>query len=94
MATTIAVLAIATFGLLVLSGRNGLGRSARVIFGCCMIFGASRMAGGIHSVVVGETSAPAVAEVNLAPYYPPAATAPHLDPEGSDPYAGAAVPRR
>lgn len=95
IATTIAVLAIASFGFLLLSGRIDVRRSARVILGCFIIFSASTIAAGIHLAVAGGRSGPADEEVDPVAYYPPSSpSVPHSVPGGNDPYAGAAVPKR
>jgi type IV secretion system protein VirB2 len=47
IAKTVAIIAIAALGLLMLTGRVGVRCSAQVIFGCFIIFGASTIAGGI-----------------------------------------------
>lgn len=95
IATIVAVIAMATIGLLMLSGRIDVRCSARVILGCFIIFGASTIAAGIHFAISRGESGPAFAEPDLSPYYPPASpTGPQSVPAGTDPYAGAAVPRR
>jgi type IV secretory pathway VirB2 component (pilin) len=95
VATSIAVLAIASIGLLMLGGRIDVRRSARVIIGCFIIFGASTIAAGVHWAITGGDSGLPVAEIDAPPYYSPAApTMPHSVPAATDPYAGAAVPRR
>jgi type IV secretory pathway VirB2 component (pilin) len=95
VATTVAVLAIAFIGLLMLSGRIDVLRSARVILGCFIIFGASTIAAGIHAAITAGDSAPSLAEIDPPPYYPHASPAvPQSVPAATDPYAGAAVPRR
>lgn len=95
VATTIAVLAIASIALLMLSGRIDIRRSARVILGCFIIFGATTIAAGIHGAITGGESAPSLPEMDPPPYYSPAAPAvPQSVPAATDSYAGAAVRRR
>jgi len=47
IATTIAVIAVASLGFLMLSGRVDIRRAAQVAVGCFIIFGASTIAQGI-----------------------------------------------
>jgi type IV secretory pathway VirB2 component (pilin) len=96
VATTVAVISVATVGLMMLSGRIDLRRGASVILGCFILFGASSIASGISSVATGDyvPADPAFAvQPRIAP--PPTPTpAPTLPAGPVDPYAGAAVPTR
>lgn len=88
LATVIAVLAIATLGLLMLQGRLDKSQSARAILGCFLIFGAPLIAAGLLGTI---TTAPSVtvgasAEAEIA-------APPPRPPEHYDPYAGAALPQ-
>lgn len=92
VATAVAVIAIASIGLLMLSGRIDVRRALQAILGCFILFGASSIAAGIvgsieNSAVPGDAQ---VAAPPPAPNYPQPAAA-SLPP---DPYAGAAVPPR
>jgi hypothetical protein len=104
VATTVAVICVATVGLMMLSGRVDLRRGASVVVGCFILFGASSIAAGIRSVAAGDSvtmgpvyqvdpwtapQAPALAPAPTWTYQPPAAPA-----RPADPYAGAAVPNR
>lgn len=100
VATTVAVICVATVGLMMLSGRVDLRRGASVVVGCFILFGASSIAAGIRSVAAGDSLAmepvyqvePWAAPQAPAPtwtYQAPPAPAPPADP-----YAGAAVPNR
>jgi type IV secretory pathway VirB2 component (pilin) len=105
VATTVAVICVATVGLMMLSGRVDLRRGAGVVVGCFILFGASSIAAGIRSVATGDSlepvsyvepwtapqaaAAPAPAPAPTWTYQPPAAPA-----HPADPYAGAAVPNR
>lgn len=96
VATTVAVIAVATVGLMMLSGRIDLRRGASVVLGCFILFGASSIASGIRSVA---DSAPVPAEpaYRVEPWLPPPPPPPPARPAPaapSDPYAGAAVPTR
>lgn len=94
LAISVAVVAVASVGLLLLSGRIDMRRAAQVIFGCFILFGASSIAAGImRGVGSEEGESAAVAAPPQAPLPGPAATMPAAAPP-YDPYAGAAVPRR
>ena len=47
LASTIAVIAVAFLGLLLLSGRLEMRRAIHVLFGCFILFGASSIASGL-----------------------------------------------
>ena len=47
IATTVAVIAVASVGFLMLAGRIDVRRGAQVVLGCFVIFGASTIANGI-----------------------------------------------
>jgi type IV secretory pathway VirB2 component (pilin) len=94
IATTTGIIAIASVGLLMLTGRVDVRRAARVVFGCFIIFGASTIANGILGALHGTgTASPEIAAVP-----PPSALAqPPAYPKANtpyDPYAGAALPPR
>ena len=92
-ATAIAVIAIASVGFMMLSGRTDVRRAAQVVLGCFIIFGASAIAAGIQSAVTGISAGAERAET---PATPPAAPLPQAYPKAEaspyDPYAGASVP--
>jgi type IV secretory pathway VirB2 component (pilin) len=93
VASIIAVIAVASVGLLLLSGRLDLRRATQALFGCFVLSGASSIASGIVQAMSAtaaaiETSA-AQPDVLEAPPFPPM-------PQNNasyDPYAGAAVPQ-
>lgn len=95
LATSTAIVAIASIGFLMLSGRIDVRRSAQAIFGCFMIFGASTVAAGIVSAVPGRSASDAVAQAPTPPQSLPTPPAyPNANASAFDPYAGAAVPSR
>jgi type IV secretion system protein VirB2 len=49
VATVAAVIAVATVGLMMLTGRINWRYGVTVIFGCFVLFGASTIVAGIHS---------------------------------------------
>ena len=85
-ATTIAILAVASFGFLMLTGRTDLRRAARVIIGCFILFSASAIASGI----VGALQPPPPP----APEPPPAYVPSTPKPTSSDPFPGASIPNQ
>lgn len=89
IATTTAVIAVATVGMMMLTGRIELRRGATVVVGCFILFGATSIAAGIRSAAsgFGGPSAPPVpVQASAGVVVPP--------PTNYDPYAGASVPRR
>lgn len=95
VATAVAVIAVGWIGFLMLTGRIDIRRATHAILGCFIIFGASTIAAGIHGAITGGSSDSAAQEIDPPPYYPSASqVAPQSVPATTDPYAGAAVPRR
>jgi type IV secretory pathway VirB2 component (pilin) len=96
VAASVAILAVAAVGFLMLTGRIDVRRAAQVVLGCFIIFGASTIAGGIVGAIQGRVGEPEVARAALPP--PPAPPPPPAAGQGPatpyDPYAGAAVPTR
>jgi type IV secretory pathway VirB2 component (pilin) len=93
VATTIAIIAVASVGFLMLTGRIDVRRAGQVVFGCFIIFGASTIARGIIGMASGASPDLAQAQppppvVPQPPAYPQASSTPY------DPYAGAALPPR
>jgi type IV secretory pathway VirB2 component (pilin) len=92
VATTIAVIAVASIGLMMLAGRVNIRHGLTVILGSFILFGASAIVAGIQASLAGlgtvPSPSPAIAAPPLAP--PP----PGSRPADNDPYAGASVPRR
>ena len=95
VATAAAVIAVASVGFLMLTGRIDVRRAVRVVFGCFILFGASSIAQGIMAGINGfgaqQASAP---DTEPAPIQapPPAVSYPQKPAQPFDPYAGAAVP--
>lgn len=86
--TTIAVLAIAAIGLLMLSGRLPVRRGATAILGCFVLFSAATIANGLVAAASHAELAPAATYSSSAPAYKPSIP----QPVPYDPYAGASVP--
>src|SRR5260221_11686546 len=95
VAYTIAIIAVASIGLLLLAGRVDVRRAIQVVFGCFIVFGASTIASGIMGVLgsdgasSGNAVPPPTPVTTVAPPTPASAL-----PGTYDPYAGAAVPPR
>lgn len=93
IATTVAIVAIASVGLMMLAGRLNIRHGLTVIAGCFILFGASTIVAGIQSSLAGADQAAPPA----TPESPPpmvAAAPPPPPPANNDPYAGASVPPR
>jgi type IV secretory pathway VirB2 component (pilin) len=94
VATTIAVIAVASVGFSMLNGRVSVRYGMTVVIGCFILLGASTIAAGIQSFVGGGDG------VSYAPEPPPPAVLPPPPPSSppapvnNDPYAGASVPSR
>ncbi len=88
-ATSVAMLAIAAVGLLLLSGRMSVRRGATVVLGCFILFSASAIADGI---LTGARASQTEA-INPPPPPPPSIYTPRVPtPAPYDPYAGASLP--
>ena len=94
-AAVVAIIAIASLGFLMLTGRLEVRRASRVIFGCFVIFGASTIARGIMGVITGTAQSAEVVQVEQPPRSSLAVpTYPQIKTKTYDPYAGAALPQR
>lgn len=91
VATTVAVLAVATIGLLMLSGRLELRRGITLVIGCFILFGAAGIAGALTGLASTQTLGRSAIAPNssLPPSQLEQSTSP---PSAYDPYAGASVP--
>ena len=93
IATTVAIVAVAWVGVMILSGRVNLRHGATVVLGCFLLFGASSIAAGIQSATGGADQPPEYpAQAFSVP--PPEVALPPGPHPNYDPYAGASVPRR
>jgi len=93
IATTVAIVAIASVGLMMLAGRVNIRHGLTVIAGCFILFGASTIVAGIQSSLAGADRGARPA----TPESPPPMVAgppPPPPPANNDPYAGASVPSR
>jgi type IV secretory pathway VirB2 component (pilin) len=89
-ATSLAVIAVASAGLMMLGGRVNWRRGARVILGCFILFGSSAIAQGL--IDAGRSAGPSPsAQATVAPLAPtalpqgyPAANANPFDPYSSN----------
>lgn len=89
LATTVAIIAVASVGLMMLAGRLNVRHGLTVIAGSFILFGAPSIVAGIQSVA-GTGFAGTAAPLPVPP--PPAL--PPLPPGNPDPYSGAAMPTR
>ena len=91
LAVSVAVIAVASIGFMMLRGRIDLRRGASIIIGCFIVFGASTIASGLKILTSPmdthtRPSTTASPPLILAP--PPPVS------RDADPYAGAALRRR
>ena len=84
--TTVAIVAVACVGLLMLSGRVPVRRGATVLLGCFILFSAGVIAFGLMN---GVNMTSADASPSALPSPPPSYTP--SKPDNYDPYAGASV---
>lgn len=95
LATSVAVIAVASVGLLMLTGRVNVRRGLTVILGCFILFGAGAIAQGLRGGVAMVASD--VPTPPLPPQEPqalqPILAAPAQPQPLADPYAGAALRR-
>lgn len=95
VALTVAIVAVATVGLMMLSGRVNVRYGVTVIAGCFILFGASSIVAGIQSAVgIGSALPEASASTAASERYDSPIVIPPARTSGYDPYAGASVPRR
>lgn len=92
-ATAMAVIAVASVGFLMFTGRVDVRRGAQVVFGCFIIFGASTIANGLLAAVSGHGEEPQIAQNTLPPppQFPPPIAGQVTNAAPFDPYAGAAI---
>lgn len=90
-ATIVAVLAVATIGLLMLSGRLELRRGITVVLGCFILFGASGIAAALTDIAGtdNQPDPPVTPSPDPLSNHLRSSTSP---PPTYDPYAGASVP--
>lgn len=93
VATTVAVVAVASVGFLMLSGRVSFRYGTTVIAGCFVLFGATSIVAGITGVTGAgwDVEQPYVAPPPKPSTSPSVAATPAPP---YDPYAGASVPPR
>lgn len=95
LALGVAIIAVAAIGYLAFWGRIDLRRSAGVIAGCFLVFGAATIALGIQSALAGGDGTGSDSSPMIAPPPPlPMAAMPAVNAQPYDPYAGAALPQR
>ena len=93
VATAIAVIAVASIGFMMLTGRINVRRGGTIVLGCFILFGAKAMVSGLQSAMAGSPGpAPVAAPPPAPPPLRPAPT-PTVPRAPYDPYAGASVPR-
>jgi type IV secretory pathway VirB2 component (pilin) len=91
LATAIAIVAVASIGFAMLTGRVDVRRGGTIILGCFILFGASTIASGLRNAAKNSGNQYSVAAPVPPPAFvrPPKTDAANL---GYDPYAGASAP--
>jgi type IV secretory pathway VirB2 component (pilin) len=92
VATTVAVIAVASVGLGMLTGRVDIRRGVSVIVGCFVLFGAASIVSGVQSGLSGFAEPPAYIPPPAAPIPAPMTPPAPKPTSGYDPYAGASMP--
>lgn len=90
-ATSIAIIAIAALGFMLLTGRVDVRRAARVVIGCFIIFGAATVGATLYQLSAKTSPTAPVSQpspLSPEPLPPPASNMVY------DPYAGASVPQQ
>jgi type IV secretion system protein VirB2 len=89
VATGLCVLAVATVGFMMLTGRLPIREGGRVVLGCFVLLGASSIAIELRSVADGA----GIVQRQAVEAVPASVTAPRreLPPSNYDPYAGASL---
>ncbi|MBX3564015.1 MAG: TrbC/VirB2 family protein [Sphingomonas sp.] len=93
IAVSVAIVAIAALGLMMLAGRLPLRRSGTALLGCFILFGAPAIASGIMGAVNAAPQQNRFDTIDMQPG-PPATSLPASPTTTYDPYAGASVPIR
>lgn len=94
-ATLVAIITVAGLGFLLLTGRIDLRRSATVVLGCFILFGAPVIADALYQLTgLGGQVASHIPPIVQAPPPAPLPTRPTPPVNVFDPYAGASVPNR
>jgi len=90
IATSVAIVAVAALGFLMLQGQLPIRRSATSILGCCLLFAAPVLVTGLGTVVrdLAANEMPVPQAIHPTPPLP---LAPDQNPPGYDPYAGASL---
>jgi type IV secretory pathway VirB2 component (pilin) len=93
IATAIAVVAVASIGFTMLTGRVELRRGGTIILGCFILFGAATIANGLRNAAQSPETLPSQSAPAPPPIFAQPARNDAANP-GYDPYAGASVPQQ
>jgi type IV secretory pathway VirB2 component (pilin) len=86
--TTVAVIAVASVGMVMLNGQASPRRALQVVLGAFILFGAPLIAHGLAGLVRSGSGGPNATGYRMQVQVPPSPSM----PPSFDPYAGAAVP--
>ena len=92
VATTIAIIAVAGIGLVILSGRLALRRGIAVVLGCFILFGAAGIAATLTNIGGVSMGTNEISASDSSPLAQQVSASPPSAPADYDPYAGASVP--
>ena len=92
VATAVAIVAVASLGFGMMSGRIDVRRAAAAIAGCFILFGAGDIADGLLVLAAGSPAQQPVLVTVAEPTLPPDYRSRPAPLQVFDPYAGAALP--
>jgi type IV secretion system protein VirB2 len=93
LATAVAIVAVASIGFAMLTGRIDVRRGGTIILGCFILFGASTIANGLRAAA-SNPDAQYLESASIAPPSFARPTQTDAANPGYDPYAGASVPQQ
>jgi type IV secretory pathway VirB2 component (pilin) len=93
IAIAVAIVAVASIGFAMLTGRVDVRRGGTIILGCFILFGASAIANGLRNAAQNSESLYSETTAIPPPVFVRPAKTDAANP-GYDPYAGASVPQQ
>jgi type IV secretory pathway VirB2 component (pilin) len=93
LATAVAIVAVASIGLAMLTGRIDVRRGGTIILGCFILFGASTIAKGLRGAALNPDAQYSESASTPPPVFARPTQTDAANPN-YDPYAGASVPQQ
>lgn len=93
IATTIAVISVATIGFMMLEGRYSLRHGLNVLIGCFILFGAVTIANGLRAISTSSDGGAVEVNYNSEKFNGSGNGAENKTRNDPDPYAGASISR-